>query len=546
MALVATLALLCAAAAAEPVPYARPPPGNRTFRSRAIDELIDALHPLLARGPFGADLANYFANALPNPLDTTVAIADGANDTFVITGDIDAMWLRDSTNQVLPYLPYAADDAPLRAMLCGLVRRQARSVLHDSYANAFNRAWWGPAGPHQADARAPPMTRAVFEGKYELDSLAAFLKLSRGYYEATGDAECLSRAPAAAADALPVGWTWRDAVARALETIAAQRASTADDMTRPGGAPYAFARATSVATDTREEDGHGRPAAAGTGLVKSAFRPSDDATTLPFLVPANAMAVVELNATSRVLEDLARRAARARGGGGARARAAAEAADWRELARAAAELAAGIGGALERYAVLPCPDGGGDGAAAAAGDRGMWAYEVDGFGSAYFMDDANIPSLLSLPYLGFGARDDARYLCTRRHVLRRGGGPHGRGNPFFFAGSAAEGVGGPHVGYGAIWPMAIAVRALTAAPGREGDAEVARALATLLDASAGTGFTHESFNMHNVSDFTRPWFAWANALAGELVLTLVRERPWVVLPQDAIDAAQRVVRRTRA
>ena len=94
--------------------------------------------------------------------------------------------------------------------------------------------------------------------------------------------------------------------------------------------------------------------------------------------------------------------------------------------------------------------------------------------------------------------------------------------------------------------MAIAVRALTAAPGREGDAEVARALATLLDASAGTGFTHESFNMHNVSDFTRPWFAWANALAGELVLTLVRERPWVVLPQDAIDAAQRVVRQTRA
>lgn len=84
----------------------------------------------------------------------------------------------------------------------------------------------------------------------------------------------------------------------------------------------------------------------------------------------------------------------------------------------------------------------------------VFAFEVDGFGSAYFMDDANIPSLLSLPYLGYVDKNDPIYKNTRKFVLSEY-------NPYFFKGEAGEGIGGPHVGPGYIWPMSIIMRVYT-------------------------------------------------------------------------------------
>ena len=556
------------------LPSVRPQPDNRTFTSASVDAFISEMAPKFR----DANLSVLFSNCWPNTLDTTVAYHDDGkgNDTFIVTGDIPALWLRDSANQVLPYMSFAAQDAPLAAMLCGLVRRQARSVLLDAYANAFNYDASG-AG-HQDDVRTPPMTPPVYEGKYELDSLAAFLKLSRSYWNATEDRDCFAFADES--EHLEKG-TWFQAVERTLDVISWNTQGTAAET--DAGWWYSFHRDTTVATDTLMQEGRGPPAADGTGLSKSYFRPSDDGQTLPFHVPANAMALVELLHVANLLEALD-----AGGGGGgsdeggsavetaSRSRAAPprrsdqetkagepkKLSAGRRLASRARALARGIQHGLRRFAVVAndrcgCDEG-------EAGERygsvarihgttrsgcspengeapsAFLAYEVDGFGSQYFMDDANIPSLLSLPYLGFldppatptpldsSATEEAGappfswapvVAATRAKVLS------GASNPFFFSGSAGRGVGGPHVGYGFVWPMSIVMRALTS----DDDDEISACLEAIVASSAGTGLLHESFNMNNATDFTRPWFAWVNGLFGELVLTLIDTRPWLVL-----------------
>ena len=256
----ATAALALGAA-----PNARPVPAKRTFTSPAVEALIASYLPRFK----DADLGIIFSNCLPNSLDTTIMVAS-KNDSYVITGDIDAMWLRDSTNEILPYMAFAGNDAVLRDMLHGVVMRQARSVLLDPYANAFNLAANGNG--HQDDTRTPPMTKSVYEGKYELDSLAAVLKSSWNYWNNTGDASLLLEAD------------WLSAMERIMDTITVQQQSTVEDGAHPA---YAFKRGGSV---------YPNPSAPAnrTGLSKCGFRPSDDNTGLPFLVSANAMAAVEL------------------------------------------------------------------------------------------------------------------------------------------------------------------------------------------------------------------------------------------------------------
>eukprot|EP00622_Pseudochattonella_farcimen_P006724 FR742579.1.p1 GENE.FR742579.1~~FR742579.1.p1 ORF type:complete len:305 (+),score=31.78 FR742579.1:62-916(+) len=256
-------------------------------------------------------------------------------------------------------MDYVAEDGGLSKLVQGLVRRQAKSILLDPYANAFNFNGSTTTGQdHQEDTRQPPMTPGVFEGKYELDSLAAFLKVSYAVYNATaGTATCFDE-------------TWERAVVVVLDTIQAQQASTAEEGDKPS---YTFQRETTEATDTLSQSGRGT-SAQRCGLSKCAFRPSDDATTLPFLVPANAMAVVEL----RHLASMATHTARP------------------QLAERALALANSIDDALRAHAVITEPPTGTD----------LYAYEVDGFGSALVVDDANVPSLLALPFLGYGTEHD--------------------------------------------------------------------------------------------------------------------------------------------
>jgi uncharacterized protein len=422
----------------------RPTPEHRCFSSPAVEAAIERVAAAMA----DAELARLFANTLPNTLDTTIDFTDGTRpDTFVITGDIPAMWLRDSTAQVWPYLAFAREDARLQRLLAGVLNRQVQCVLIDPYANAFNQ---GREGSQWSDDHTT-MRDELHERKWELDSLCAVLRLSHGYWRASGDTA-------------PFDADWAAAMALVMRTMRAQQR-------RDGPGPYRFQRLALSPTDTLPFDGAGWPARPN-GLIRSGFRPSDDACQLPYLIPSNFFAVTSL----RQLDALA------------------SALGLAALAGEARTLADEVAAALPTEGVLP--------------------YETDGYGNALFIDDANVPSLLSLPYLGCIAADDPRYRATRAFVLSAD-------NPFFFEGRVARGIGGPHCGLGMIWPLALTMQALTSSD----DAETLQCLAMLKHSHAGTGFMHESFDHDDASRYTRPWFAWANSLFGELILQLAATRP---------------------
>jgi len=437
---------------------ARPPVSERLFGSRAIESAIAAV----AREIPNRELAWLFANCFPSTLDTTVFPSErnGHPDTFVITGDIDAMWLRDSSAQVHPYLSFATSDPPLRRLVEGVIRRQTRCILIDSYANAFRRDNASPSLPW-AVHDATDMKPGVGERKWEIDSLCYVVRLSYGYWRATGDTT-------------PFDAAWQAAMKRVLTTFREQQR-------KQGSGPYHFQRETKSPSDTLMLSGYGNPARPN-GLIYSMFRPSDDACTLPQFIPANLFAVVSLGQLAEMANTVLHNV---------------------EMATESAALAQEVNAALTKYAL------------AAHADHGeIWSYEVDGYGNRIFMDDANAPSLLSLPYLGCCSRQDPLYLRTRAFTLSTS-------NPYFFRGTAAQGIGSPHTGLGMIWPISILMQALTST----NDQEIVQCLHWLIASNAGTGFMHESFNENNPADFTRPWFAWANTLFGELILTLHRERP---------------------
>jgi meiotically up-regulated gene 157 (Mug157) protein len=444
-----------ARAAAPVFPSRRPAPGERRFTSPAVEATIARVKLEIA----DPELAWLFENCFPNTLDTTVRPSerDGKPSTFVITGDIDAMWLRDSSAQVWPYLPLAREDPSLARLLAGVVRRQTACILIDPYANAFND---GPTGSEWAKDLTE-MKPELHERKWEIDSLCYPVRLAHGYWRATGDASVFDG-------------EWRAAAAAIVRTFREQQR-------KEGPGPYSFGRTTSVPYDTLPLGGYGNPTRP-VGLIHSGFRPSDDACIYPFLVPANHFAVASLRELALISEMVTMDAAFAL-----------------ECGRLADEVAA----ALARHALVPHPRQG-----------TVWAYEVDGFGNALFMDDANVPSLLSLPYLGCATAGDPAYVRTRRLALSED-------NPYFFLGTAGEGTGGPHVGLGMIWPLGITMRALTSTD----DAEIRSCLRALKTTHAGTGFMHEAFHADDPARFTRKWFAWANTLFGELVLKLRAERP---------------------
>ncbi|MFQ5690406.1 MAG: glycoside hydrolase family 125 protein [Gemmatimonadota bacterium] len=440
----------------------RPPLAERRFVSPAVEERITRVKAEVG----DEELAWLFENCFPNTLDTTVehGTVEGRPDTFVITGDIEAMWLRDSSAQVWPYLPLAVADPALRRLLAGVIHRQTRCILIDPYANAFNR---GPTGSRWAKDLTN-MKPELHERKWEVDSLCYPIRLAHGYWKATGDAS-------------PFDHEWTQAMASVLRTFREQQRVD-------GPGPYRFQRVTARASDTVAGGGYGNPIRP-VGLIVSIFRPSDDATIFPFLVPSNHFAVVSLRQLAEMLRALAER----EGEGGTRHRLAAE----------CVALADEVAAALERHAIVEHPDLG-----------HVFAYEVDGFGNRLHMDDANVPSLLALPYLGCCRFQDPLYLNTRAFAL-------GESNPYFFRGRVAEGVGSPHTGADRVWPLALIMRAMTS----DSDEEIGRCLAWLKASHAGTGFMHESFHKDDPARFTRGWFAWANTLFGELVLKLHAERP---------------------
>ena len=433
----------------------RPAEQDRLFRSEAVEAKILEVQRMLTN----PRLAWMFANCFPNTLDTTVHFRtdeeDGMDDTFVYTGDIHAMWLRDSGAQVWPYVQLANDDEALRRMIAGVINRQFKLINIDPYANAFND---GPTGGEWM-SDITDMNPNVHERKWEIDSHCYPIRLAYGYWKETGGTSVF-------------GEVWIQAIKNILKTLKEQQR-------KDGVGPYYFMRKTERQLDTKCCNGYGNPVNP-VGLIVSSFRPSDDATTFDFLVPSNFFAVTSLRKAAEILTTVNKN---------------------KELAKECRALADEVEAALKKYAVVEHPKYG-----------KIYAFEVDGFGNTYLMDDSNAPSLLSMAYLGAVDVNDPIYQNTRRFVWSED-------NPYFFKGTAGEGIGGPHIGYDMIWPMSIMMKAFTS----QDDAEIKWCMETLMKTDAGTGFMHESFHKDNPEKFTRAWFAWQNTLFGELVLKLIED-----------------------
>lgn len=433
----------------------RPAPEKRLFVASSIEKEIEKVKKALAKAPY---LAWMFENCFPNTLDTTVHYSqteDGEDDTFVYTGDIHAMWLRDSGAQVWPYVQFAKKDDSIKHMVRGTILRQFKCINIDPYANAFN---YGPTGSEWMSDNTD-MKPELHERKYEIDSFCYPVRLAYEYWKVTGDDSVF-------------GQIWMEAIKNIYKTCV-------DQQRKNGRGPYSFLRVTDRQFDTMSNGGLGAPVKP-CGLIVSAFRPSDDATVFQYLIPSNFMAVSTLRKAAEILTKVNKD---------------------KEFASQCISLADEVEAALKEYAVYNHPKYG-----------KIYAFEVDGFGNQLLMDDANVPSLLAMAYLGDVPANDPIYQNTRRFVWSED-------NPYFFRGKAGEGIGGPHVGWDMVWPMSIMMKAFTSSD----DEEIRQCLQMLVDTDNGTGFIHESFNKDDASNYTRSWFAWQNTLFGELVLKLLKE-----------------------
>ena len=440
-------------------PMVRVAVAKRKFKSRAIENAISEFQSKV----MDKELGWLFNNCFPNTLDTTVTyqIKNGKPDTYVITGDIDAMWLRDSSAQVWPYLNFAKKDKELQQLICGVINRQTACVLLDPYANAF---YDDPTKISPWKNDLTEMKPGVHERKWELDSLCYTIRLAYGYWQATGDTS-------------PFDARWKHAVVAILKTFK-------DQQRKNGNGPYHYQRKYDQHPEGWPANPYGSPIKP-VGLICSSARPSDDVTTYSFHIPSNFFAVASMRQAAKMVKTIA--------GDNA-------------LAHEFNTLANEVETALKTYAIYELKDYG-----------KIYAYEINGLGDYNIMDDANIPSLLSLPYLDAMPDTDPIYQNTRKAMLSSA-------NPYFCSGTVGKGIGGPHAGKDMIWPLGVITRGMTSLD----DQEIKQCIELLKKSNAGTGFIHEAFNKDDPSKFTRTWFAWANTLFGEFIWEMYKTKPYLL------------------
>ncbi|GAB1310328.1 hypothetical protein MFIFM68171_00538 [Madurella fahalii] len=508
-------------------PYVRPPPECRKFRLPSLEALIERMKTVI-RDP---DLFRLFENSYPNTLDTMIKwrgyatrkdettgeeVATDEELTYVITGDIDAMWLRDSASQVYSYLPLlepSTEPDSLASLWRGLINSHSRYIIISPYCHSFQpppESGIPPTtnGAYSQNRPIPAYNpKLVFDCKWELDSLASFLQISTAYYTRTGDLAFFGK------------HSWVDAVQAAIDASAAMRLGTYDEEGRVLDSAWKFTGWTNRGSETLTNDGLGNPVKEN-GMVRSAFRPSDDACIFQLLTPSNMMFAAYLEQASAIMQGLAEEDINPKAA---------------NLTSEMRKLAKGIRRGIAHDAVVSHRDFG-----------EIFAYEVDGYGGANLMDDANVPSLLAFPLWNFTrplAGSDTKtktetetetekeekhdyakvYQNTRKFVLSMA-------NPYYAKGPALSAVGGPHLGPGKGWPMAATVAGLTAFEELAGfssvqkrDEAVAEQLFAVLNSTSGTGVIHETLNAWNEFDFTRSWFGWANGLFGELILKIAAD-----------------------
>jgi len=422
----------------------------------ALRTLLGTLVPRV-RDHFGSDaVSRSFGACLHDTVHRTIRMLDDGT-IFVLTGDIPAMWLRDSTAQVRPYLSLCSESSELQDLIERVIARQVQYINLDAYANAFNPS---PSGAgHHGDLTE--MSPWVWERKYEVDSLCYPLQLSYLFWRATNRTDHFTQ-------------EWQQAVSTVLELWTTEQA-------HPERSQYRFQRLDGPPSDTLACDGLGTPVAV-TGMTWSGFRPSDDACTYGYLVPANMFAAVTLGQVAEIAREVL---------------------DNDVLGNRATQLGTAITDGIARFALHEDPVFG-----------PIYAYEVDGLGQTSFMDDANVPNLLSMPYIGFCDANDAVYRNTRAFVLSKS-------NPHFYSGTYASGLGSRHTAAGWVWHLGMAMAALTS----EDRAFKAQTVLAMCATAGGSLLMHESFDPNEPGRFTRDWFSWANAMFCELVLDCIGTLP---------------------
>lgn len=386
------------------------------------------------------ELARLYKNAFLSTLETTTKLLDDGT-TYVFTGDIPAMWLRDSSAQVRHYLHLVNEDSDMKRLISGLIERQFIFINYDPYANAFIEIPDKTVG-HIEDL--PTIKEMVWERKFELDSLMYPLWILDLYYQKSMDSKVFTKN-----------------VLNGFKTIIDV---IEIEMNHHQLSSYWFMRPNDDPIHSPSNNGHGLKTNNETNLVWSAFRPSDDVCKYNFFIPGNQFVVLGLNIIAKYAEG--------------------------ELKLKAQNLAKTIEQAINKYGIINHPKYG-----------KIYSYETDGFGNHNLMDDANIPSLLALPYLGYLKNDDPIYQNTRKFILSKD-------NPFYYEGKYAKGVGSPHTPNGYIWHIALISQALTTSNTNEKK----QLLQMILKTHANTYQMHEGFNPDKPEEFTREWFSWANSL----------------------------------
>lgn len=413
-----------------------------------ITEMLETVDTK-TRGMDNEAWGNQFRNCFSDTLLRTLHIQEDGS-VYLVTGDIPAMWLRDSTAQIEPYLTLAKTNEVFQLLIARLVQKQCEYILIDPYANAFNEQ--PNSHGHQTDQTA--MSPWVWERKYEIDSLCYPVRLAYLLYKKTGYTDHFND-------------TFLQAVREMVSVFRTEQHHETSD--------YSFERFGARPEDTLVNDGKGAPVAY-TGMTWSGFRPSDDACRYGYLVPANMFAVVILTYLTEIIprfytEDVL----------------------VAEISRLRDEIQAGI----EKFGIVEDKQTG----------KKIFAYEVDGLGNYTLMDDANVPSLLSAPYLGYCDVEDEVYLNTRELLLSDR-------NPYYYSGTVASGIGSSHTPEPYIWPIALSIQGLTTNNRQEKE----RLLDVIVGTTAGTMQCHESFDVNDEHQYTREWFSWSNMMYCQLLL----------------------------
>ncbi len=421
--------------------------------STAMKDVIKKVNLKLNKS---SKLAMMFEKCFLNTFETTTKVlSDGT--TFVFTGDIPAMWLRDSSAQVKHYIEIAAEDTEIQRVIEGLIKKQIKYILIDPYANAFNEE----DNNKRLDEDITVLSPWVWERKYEVDSLCYPVQLSYHYWKATGKQEIFDE-------------TYKRAIKTILYTWKKEQRHFENS-------EYRFERPKEnclAPTDTLRNNGKGMPVNY-TGMTWSGFRPSDDACTFGYLIPSNMFAVVVLGYMQEIVREVYGDV---------------------ELANEVEYLKDEIDYGIKTYGIYNHPRYG-----------KIYAYETDGFGNYNLMDDANVPSLLSIPYFGYAPKEEPVYINTRKFILSSE-------NPYYYQGKAAKGIGSPHTPEAYIWHISMIIQALTSSDKEEID----EIIKLLQETDANTYMMHEGFNCNNSNEYTRPWFAWANSLFAELIIKYIK------------------------